>query len=603
MPLRILLVFTVLILFPFYADSQVLSETVTINDSTLNGTDIDLLLEDTENIRNKNFKDFVNNLRILDSNKSVFTDIQRCHFEFLESYRIAFQGQIDDSVTKLQTLYKQCQFINIQIRIKSLLANIYGISGKYYDSILNLDFVVSHIEQLQDKNTRHIAYITATIVYDLIDQWELGLKFADLLIQDHPEQELLCKAEVYRYRSLLELGKANENTEGIKKTIQYCKDIGEILSAQILNTHWLKVRTYNVIDTIEIQSLLQQLLDANDEIENTKYKNLISMKNSLLALLYAKSGDTDQAVTYAKMVVDKDVSLGLTRQKIDAAQVLIDYYQNKNEYQTANKYLIEKNKAESKLYSDKQSKLIAYQTVKHDNLAKTHQIEYLNQQNKMLKLEKELADESRLNQLLINFVFFGLIVFLLFFGYRFKKQQEKYKLLSEMDHMTQIFNRNGARKFMDYLLPYSKKKSEILAYGIFDLDCFKKINDCYGHLTGDWVIKQSISACQKLNNSKITFARLGGEEFSITIRDSSLQEIIEFCEQCRQSIMAIKTQEGTGYDFQISASFGVTTSELSGYNYSDLMRAADKALYVAKHNGRNQVAVFEKSIDSQHKSI
>jgi diguanylate cyclase (GGDEF)-like protein len=147
---------------------------------------------------------------------------------------------------------------------------------------------------------------------------------------------------------------------------------------------------------------------------------------------------------------------------------------------------------------------------------------------------------------------------------------------------------------MQYLLPYSEKKGEIISYAIFDLDHFKKINDQYGHVTGDWVIKNVIVECQKVrnDNEKITYGRLGGEEFAIIIRDSSLEEMIEFAEACRQRIEQIDSSD-SGYDIPIKASFGVTTTEKSGFIHTDLMRDADKALYHAKNNGRNQVIVFD----------
>jgi diguanylate cyclase (GGDEF)-like protein len=235
---------------------------------------------------------------------------------------------------------------------------------------------------------------------------------------------------------------------------------------------------------------------------------------------------------------------------------------------------------------------MAYQTVKHDSLAKTHQITSLNQKNKLLLLENKLAQESKNSQRLINILLGILLLFFLFLIYRIRKQQQQYKKLSELDHMTLIYNRKGARDYMDYLLPYSENKKELIAYGIFDLDKFKKINDDYGHLTGDWVIQSVVTTCKGLNNAKVTFARLGGEEFSITIRDSSLDEIEQFSEQCRLAIYGIKTLDETGHDFQISASFGITTTDISGYDYLMLMKHADSALYDSKNNGRNQISIY-----------
>jgi diguanylate cyclase (GGDEF)-like protein len=239
---------------------------------------------------------------------------------------------------------------------------------------------------------------------------------------------------------------------------------------------------------------------------------------------------------------------------------------------------------------------MAYQTVKHDSLAKTHQITSLNQKNALLSLENKLAQESKASQRLINILLGLLLLVFLFLIYRIRKQQQQYKKLSELDHMTLIYNLKGARDSMDYLLPYSENKNELIAYGIFDLDKFKKINDEYGHLTGDWVIKKVVEVCQNLNNAKVTFARLGGEEFSITIRDSSLNEIKQFSEECRLAIYAIKTLAETGHDFQISASFGITTTDTSSYDYLMLMKHADTALYAAKHNGRNQISVYESAL-------
>ena len=226
-------------------------------------------------------------------------------------------------------------------------------------------------------------------------------------------------------------------------------------------------------------------------------------------------------------------------------------------------------------------------------MAKAHQIDFLNQQNEVLMLEKELAEKSKANQLLLSYLFASLVVFLLYIGYRIKKQQAIYKSLSEMDHMTKIYNRKGIKDYMEYMLPYSQKKQETVAFGIFDLDLFKKVNDDYGHTVGDWVIKSTVQACKGLNNEKATFARLGGEEFALIMRDSSLKEVNEFAEACRVAINAIDTTHDTGKKFNVSASFGITTTQISGYDFSELLRDADDALYQSKANGRNQVTAFE----------
>ena len=138
----------------------------------------------------------------------------------------------------------------------------------------------------------------------------------------------------------------------------------------------------------------------------------------------------------------------------------------------------------------------------------------------------------------------------------------------------------------------SKKEGRSVALAIFDLDNFKRINDNYGHLKGDWVIKKTITQCQLVQNDKITIGRIGGEEFAMIMRDSTSEELSEFVEECRNMIENIDSSS-TGHDFVITASFGVTSTNASGYVYSKLLSDADHAMYDAKTSGRNMVINYK----------
>ena len=590
MNIKYLLVVAFLQMFMISSYSEESSEFLLLNNEEINQ-----LLITTEDIRTQNFQKFSENLQQLEHNISGFSTFQQCYYDYLSAYKLGFAGKFKLAIDQLSVLFSKCDDIKIKVRAKALQANLYAIAGDYQKAIANLDFVISHIDEINDAITKYVAYIPAFIVYDMVDQGELSLKFAELLINEKPPEKYLCKGLLFKYKALLESSNPDGLHNEIESAINQCHQAGEIIYSQALNMVWLKSRLKIAKTREDFDSLLDSLLVSNTEVEHTKYKNLISVKNGLFAEIYDKLGNYEKSFEYANLAIEGSVSIGTTEQKIDALQVLINYHQNNKNYQTANRRLIEKNQAEKKLYSDTQAKLMAYQTVKHDSLAKTLQIESLNRKNDVLQLEKELAEKSKTNQRLLNSIFVTLILLFFYAGLRIKKQQKQYKKLSERDHMTSIYNRKGIKDYMDYLLPYSKRKNEMVAYGIFDLDLFKKVNDKYGHLTGDWVIKTAVSVCQNLNNTKVTFARLGGEEFAIIMRDSNLDEIKQFSEQCRQAIYAIKTLEETACDFKISASFGITTTERSGYEYSDLMRNADAALYTAKNNGRNQVAVYQSS--------
>ncbi len=557
--------------------------------------DIDQLLKLTDEIRTKNYKKFTDNIVKLSTYKNQFNANQLCFFRFLTAYQTGLKGEVDHSISQFQTIKNDCQFLSITIKVESLLANMYAISGEYQKALVSLDNVLPKVEKVNDKELKFQAFTAAFIVYDLLNQNKLSHDLAQIVIDYSPPPKQLCTASVYKYISLIKLNNDGISEPKIEEVLDHCRQQGENLIAQALNVNWIDFHLSKSKSKNEVKQAYQNLLAANDSIMATKYKNLIVFKDSLMARILEKLGRSEEAVEYAEQALEGTTTLGDSKQKIDALQVLYNFYQANGDYQKANEYLVEKNFTEIKYYSDKQEKLMAYQTIKHDSLAKAHQIESLNQKNEVLSLEKELAEKSRANQLLLSYLFGSLVILLLYIGYRIRKQQKIYKSLSEMDYMTKIYNRKGMKDYMEYMLPYSEKKEEVIAFGIFDLDWFKKINDEYGHTVGDWVIKATVDVCRELNNEKATFARLGGEEFAIIMRDSSIDELKRFAEACRSAIYAIDTNYETGHEFKISASFGLTTTEASGHSLADLLKDADDALYQSKENGRNRVTVFDGS--------
>ena len=585
------------VLFAFLTFVTIQSIAQNTSDKKVVGNEIEKYLLETEAIRTTDFDLFTNNLSTITQSQIKLSVYQSCFLEYLNSYKIGYQGNFSEAKQKLNELFYGCNDLKIKIRIQALLANLNIISRNYALAIESLDYIESNFDKINDKTTRHIAYTVFFITYSLLEQWELTIKFSDLLIDDNPTEQLLCKASVNKYTALFHKGEKIDKDQ-ISRVINHCRNINENLFAQALNIKWLRYNVEHTDDFVKLKQFLEQLSEADNEVNQTKYKNLISLKNALYAQIYDKMGMTKLAVDYAQLSIEQGKSIGSTEQEIFALNVLVNHYQSIGDYQTANQYLNQKYEAQHEFYSDKQAKQMAYQTIRHDNLAKNHRIQSLSQQNDLLKLKNELSEKSRTNQILINSIMAVLLIILLYIGYKIKRQQQQFKKLSELDHMTYILNRKGAKNYMEYLLPYSEKKGETVAYGIFDLDHFKEVNDLYGHLIGDWVIKKSISVCQSLTFEKVTFARIGGEEFAIIIRDSSLEEIKEIAEKYRQAISQIETKEETGHDFSITASFGVTTTETAGYNYLNLMKVADTALYKAKNNGRNQVAIYQEPIDN-----
>lgn len=127
---------------------------------------------------------------------------------------------------------------------------------------------------------------------------------------------------------------------------------------------------------------------------------------------------------------------------------------------------------------------------------------------------------------------------------------------------------------------------------MFDIDKFKQINDTYGHAIGDIVIRKVAEITKKHTRSSDLVGRYGGDEFLVLITSSTDEQSLRYAENIR-SVIASNELRIQGYDapLRLTISGGLSFYPANGQSTSELMQAADHALYEAKRKGRNQVSV------------
>jgi len=135
--------------------------------------------------------------------------------------------------------------------------------------------------------------------------------------------------------------------------------------------------------------------------------------------------------------------------------------------------------------------------------------------------------------------------------------------------------------------------NEPFSLGIFDIDFFKKINDTYGHLSGDKLLMEIMLLVIDFFHNIVTIGRYGGEEFCILMPGIEENESFEICETFRKKVAESEFRTFSGETITLSISIGLTTfygSKLITIN--ELIQKVDIALYKAKQSGRNRV-IFE----------
>lgn len=172
------------------------------------------------------------------------------------------------------------------------------------------------------------------------------------------------------------------------------------------------------------------------------------------------------------------------------------------------------------------------------------------------------------------------------------KNIEKLQYNASYDFLTKIFNRKTYFEISEEIFELSKRQNEPFSILLIDIDHFKRINDTYGHLIGDEVLKFVSSNISKLLRKSDILGRYGGEEFIVTLPNTKLDNAKTIAEKINKYIYDNHYVNET-YNFQLSVSVGIAQIKKET-NLTDLIHKADEALYKAKNYGRNRVVVYEE---------
>ena len=165
---------------------------------------------------------------------------------------------------------------------------------------------------------------------------------------------------------------------------------------------------------------------------------------------------------------------------------------------------------------------------------------------------------------------------------------EETKAGSHLDGLTKCYTKVELESFVtNFLATFLRYKENPFSLLMYDIDWFKKVNDVYGHLAGDFVLRELSSLVKTLLRDSDICGRFGGEEFIVILPQTKIAGAIKLAEKIRETTKNHKFmfQEK---EIDISISIGVT-SVGAGDSTFKLIERCDKALYDAKENGRNRV--------------
>lgn len=205
---------------------------------------------------------------------------------------------------------------------------------------------------------------------------------------------------------------------------------------------------------------------------------------------------------------------------------------------------------------------------------------------------------------LYAYIFLGTVAAFSFFGAMVGSREDQLEELALRDSLTGLFNSRYLWARMDEQWATGKREKSVSSLVLFDLDFFKRVNDKYGHPVGDELLKRVGQILQHAARKGDTVARVGGEEFIFFLPNTSATDAAAIAERIRNTISLTTMTTHRQQEIKITISAGVaSTGDYTATTPQALYSQADKALYLAKEQGRNRVITSDISNQEIYKTL
>jgi diguanylate cyclase (GGDEF)-like protein len=546
------------------------------------------LLEKADAIKTADYAEFASILTSLKADASRLSPAQRRHLRYLEGWQSAYNGDYTSALPALTSIANEPGDLPLQFRARAAAANVLAVSTQYEGAFVELGKMIEMLPDVADGAAREQGLAVAAYLYNQVGEYDLGLDYARMLEQENWNGRGACRGAQLKLEALYKSAKLRTVGQEFQSGLDACAESGEVLYANVIRTFMARLH----IDQKRFDDAIKMLNDHYEELRQTRYSRLISEFDSLLAVAYRETGNAELVRKYAQRAIDNGVRGQYTEPLVTAYRLLYVLAKEQADARAALVYHEQYAAADKGYLDDVTARQLAYQRVNHATVADKLRIDTLHKENEVLQLQRALDKKAVETSGLYITLLIIVLLSIALWAYRTKRSQLHFMRLSQVDGLTGIANRPRFIELAESALEAGTKSTQEVCVVLCDLDHFKSINDKHGHAAGDFVLKQTVAACQLHLRGSDVFGRFGGEEFGIVLPGCNLHDARLRAEQLRLAIAAISSSYD-GVELTVSASFGVASTASSSYELRQLLADADAALYRAKHAGRDCVVLHE----------
>lgn len=452
--------------------------------------------------------------------------------------------------------------------------SILRVEGKYKETIENCYELIESGEKIKDNKSLLVGYMNLVASYYSIGDMEAAFNsieiYKEICDKHGDEQDIL-----FLYNSLFLIYEYNKDLDSakniLKKSISLGKELKKynIVSNGYSNYSHICMMEEGYSEALEVANIGLEMAKLHKP--STPILELRVKLNIAKALIGLK--DFESSKSLIEEMINGTILESFIREKAHCYHLQGFWFSQQQLYSQAfesfchAKSLVESSNDIYLLKSIQEERCKLSELMGDINLAYKIQKEYIALLNDISKTELAQA------------------VLKLEIKYRIDSMKKK----ANTDYLTGIYNRDYMETTANKFLKCAYENNESIICIVFDIDNFKSINDKYGHLFGDEVIKKVSEACSSILRETDLFARFGGDEFVIILKGIALKNGQMKAEQILKTVRNLNIHRDEK-NIPITISIGVTDNlTCAAVYFNELFNVADLRLYRAKNSGRNRV--------------
>ncbi len=553
------------------------------------GASVDESLARAEDVKRTSMTEFNRELSLIMADESRLTDRQRDHLAYLLAWRDSFSGDFVSAINEFERLIADAEDPVIRFRSRVTMLNALTVARRYVEAYEQLNELIGDVEHVSDPAARDQALGVIAQLLNHSAQYQQSLQYSQRLIREGAQPWARCGAQMLILEARVRAGELNDVDPEYSQWAERCSNQGEEVFSGLMRTQLARLHLSNG----RPEAALSLLATRAESMAATRYPYLLIDIAAIKARAFLMQGKFEAAIDEAQRAIDAASPELSTESRSLAWRVRYEAEKSLGRTDAALFAHEQLLSAEMSYADDVGRRSLAYQMARFEANAKSLEIESLNRQNEVLVLQQQVSTKNAQTAWLAVALLTSLLAFGLHWSIRAMRVRRHFQLLSQRDSLTKVSNRRHFVEQVTKKLEEAKRRGTFASLILIDLDFFKLINDRYGHAEGDDVLQRAAAElCAHVAEGEL-IGRIGGEEFAILLPGVSKSDAAKRAELCRLSVR--KVPYGTN-DAQrpLTASFGIASTDQSGYELRELMIKADAALYMAKDAGRDRVSVYHE---------